>query len=473
MAEHTTIRCRPDKSAWLLVVIFGGSGGCGLALLQSSPPSQQDWATGILYALCLAIGVGMAFYLRRAVVLADAQGLRWRGLGRWHVAAWADITDYYERWPVNKQRVILMVVAAGQERLSLRGDLWSHTDAPRAIINKQATAADCQTWDVWGTRPNRDWPHTFDYNTSDNRMMPVLCGLFVVSLLMLLFHACHGIARTFVQLGTGWGLASCAALLFGLLPMALMGYLIFRSTEDLWHRRRDKITVSREGIRHEREGMCLDSSWTDIQDYRLLPRAGLSVAAPCLVTTRQGSFSFTAPLAGFRVLQKVIADHATAAKSQCWDTAQQEVLGGVGSRWSSGCEGVGERVFHYRTRTVRALLLLPTSLALLPMLSLTLAQAGLVAHGPSWSFALFVWAVVLWCWWRYHVACIQVSADEIAQRTPWGWRRLRWDQVEQFTVREDFGTLVGSGTRIRFWMGIADAEALRAEIARRDVHAKT
>lgn len=471
MPAETVVRCRPDKATWLLALIFGGGGGCGLALLPSSLPSQNDWMNDILFAICLAIGVGLAVYLLRAVVLADAQGLRWRGLGRWHAAAWADITDYHERWPSNKQRVVLTVVEAGQEKLALRGDLWSHTDALRNSISERATAADCQTWEVWGTRPDRDWPHTFDYHTSDNRMMPVLCGLFVALLLMLLFNAWHGITRTFMQLGTGWGLTSCAVLLFGLLPMTLMGYLVFRSAEDLRQRRRDTITVSLKGIHYECEGICLDSSWADIQDYQLLPRVGLSVAAACLVTTRQGSFSFTASLSSFRVLQKVIADHATAATSQKWDSAEQEMLGGGGSRWSSGCEGVGERVFHYRSRTVRALLLLPTFLALLPLLGLVLAQAGLVAQGPPWSFAVLVWAVTLWCWWRYQAACIQVSATEIAQRTSWGWRYLRWEQVERFTLRDDFGILVGGRTRIRFWISIADAEELQSVIIRRAVNA--
>ena len=55
-------------------------------------------------------------------------------------------------------------------------------------------------------------------------------------------------------------------------------------------------------------------------------------------------------------------------------------------------------------------------------------------------------------------------------------RFLRWEQVECFHMSGDapfkFGNVVGEGTRIRFWIGIADLEELKAEIARRAVNSR-
>ena len=74
--------------------------------------------------------------------------------------------------------------------------------------------------------------------------------------------------------------------------------------------------------------------------------------------------------------------------------------------------------------------------------------------------------------WR----AIQVDASGITQRAIFGPRRLRWEQVERFYISGGdafkFGNVVGAGTRIRFWIGIADLEELKAEIARRAVNSR-
>ena len=74
------------------------------------------------------------------------------------------------------------------------------------------------------------------------------------------------------------------------------------------------------------------------------------------------------------------------------------------------------------------------------------------------------------------MASIQVDASGITQRAIFGPRRLRWEQVERFYISGGdafkFGNVVGAGTRIRFWIGIADLEELKAEIARRAVNSR-
>ena len=67
------------------------------------------------------------------------------------------------------------------------------------------------------------------------------------------------------------------------------------------------------------------------------------------------------------------------------------------------------------------------------------------------------------------------------QYTPFGKKSIAWDDVTRFYMsagssqRYDegglYGNVVGRNTHIRFWIGIADAEELKAEIARRAVNA--
>ena len=76
----------------------------------------------------------------------------------------------------------------------------------------------------------------------------------------------------------------------------------------------------------------------------------------------------------------------------------------------------------------------------------------------------------------YDTAWIKTDSLGITQHTLGVCRFLRWEQVERFHMSGDalfkFGNVVGAGTRIRFWIGIADLEELKAEIARRAVNSR-
>ena len=83
---------------------------------------------------------------------------------------------------------------------------------------------------------------------------------------------------------------------------------------------------------------------------------------------------------------------------------------------------------------------------------------------------------ILWAIWRYHQASIGIDGDGITQNVAFCRRFLRWDQVERFFKSGGdaymFGNVVGAGTRIRFWTGIADVEELKDEVARRAVNSR-
>jgi hypothetical protein len=91
-------------------------------------------------------------------------------------------------------------------------------------------------------------------------------------------------------------------------------------------------------------------------------------------------------------------------------------------------------------------------------------------------FAAVFSAAVAWAWWRYREAAIRTDERGIIQNTFFGPRQIAWGEIERCTVRGSdllkFGIVIGGGCRIRFWLGIGDAEELKAEIARRAYRAR-
>jgi len=102
-AEATeTIICRPDGSAlgifWTAIVLEALLLLCTFAnVFLASGPAWSDELIGLLMfnACLLPVSIVSGVYLRRACIIADMEGLRWRQGGRWRAAGWEDITAFY------------------------------------------------------------------------------------------------------------------------------------------------------------------------------------------------------------------------------------------------------------------------------------------------------------------------------------------------------------------------------------------
>ena len=161
-----------------------------------------------------------------------------------------------------------------------------------------------------------------------------------------------------------------------------------------------------------------------------------------------------------------------------WHSAESDVLGGAASLWSSRREGVGKRVYHYRTRTNRSLLSLALFFAVVPVLSILIQQwAGIAAKSSFMSatgLPLFLGLLVILGIWQYSKARIETDSEGITQRTLAGTRYFAWAEIIDYYQSGDdifkFGIVKSKDAKLWFWIGIANAEDLKLEIERQAIN---
>lgn len=480
-----SVCCRPAKVAWIFVAFFTVMGGLSLSLpwIEPRPRGMGDLiGTCLMASFFLIPALVCAVWAVRGRIIADERGLRWRGLGRWQSTAWDSVQDYYDKLPPSngKSAGLKSVVETRGGCLKFDRD-WSGTAALRASIERRAASARARTWGVLGTRPEDDWPRVFHYNTSDNRT-----SLWYISGCLLLLYGAilsRALPRTvgWVQ-ELGWGL--------GLAPLLVMLAVVFSYSLIFWvaafppleakRRKHQRITVSPSRLRFEDGDRAIEVPWSDVSDYFLASfPAKIAPGYLCRVVTNAGSFDFTAAVSEARLLRIIVSLYATEAKTRQWCSPDgDDLLGGQHSRWSGGCEGVGERVFHYRTRTNRAMLWFLAFFAILPLVPFAVDRwLGLPSRGDTGAIlttCALMGAAWLWTFWRYQAACVQIDSRGITQNTAQGKRFLAWAEVQDYYKSGSdiliFGNVVGASGRVRFWQGIADVEELQEEISRRAVH---
>ena len=475
---------KPDPWGWLWVAFFAGIGALLLWMLAESPTAPGEriplWAFGLAVGAPLFLSAGsFAWWLMRARVIADEWGLRWRWLGRWHLAAWDEVTDYFdERLPAQSGHrsagTHRAVVETPVGRLILVS-LLSNRDALRRVVARHAVHARALAWAEWGLRDEEAWPLVFGYDGAENRSRPWILGgcmavLLVIWGWMVLPHARQTVAAL------GWPMALAAALLLTvtlLLAPAVMSQETFARLLEARRRRSHSVLVEAGGIRYRTPEGEIAASWDQVTDYFVGPAPGwVKVGGPSVVVTRNGTFEFNRLLENAGTLRAIIQQRATSASTRGWQARDDERLGDEAACWISGCRGVGQRVVHYRTRANRAMLWFAAGHWLAFAVSAAIGPLReKIAELPVILFGVGLSLGVLWLTWRYFTAAILVDDRGITQRAWNGTRTLVWSQVEELsTIKADwlhFGTISGGGCRVRFWFAIADAEELQALITAR------
>jgi len=485
------VRCRPPRDFWALVGIFAFVGGIFLAmpLLALSRPgvSRFDlWGVALMASLAGFLPASLfSIWVLRATVVADEVGLRWRGMrGHWKSARWHEVTDYYEQRLPKQQYRNVIETSAGS--VSLNHD-WTNFAALRDVVEQKAVRARAQGWSVIGTRPEDDWPQVFHYETKENRRLPVRIATCLALLVAVMLWQ-HGTKILQVAMaapdapGRAWDLAG-----IGIVLLAMLAYLsmllslwlpILRATRS---HRGERITASLEGLVFEDGERRVTARWDEVTDYfRGEMGEWIKVHGSFIVVTRQGRFEFVSTIREWARLMQIIERYATAVARPGWPRRESDTIGSAAEQWSGGSEGVGQRIYHYRTYTNRALLWMPTGLTLVFCLVAGLTYLGLT---PGRDVAVGLWpaalcgAVALWGWWRFYAASVRTDEQGIVQYGLFGRKHIRWDDVQDYyLIVADVlsgAAVVSSTTRIWFSMLIADVSELQAEITRRAVHSRS
>lgn len=483
IAPMSAVRCRPPRTYWILLIFPGFYGSMAALASQAptkgGPPSPTETAVWEAIAgACLLLALGVALWLARACVVADASGLRWRGVGPWKAARWEDVRDFYEKVPTRLQAgssaaarpttVSIVETASGEVGVT---SLWSGADALREQVELRAVHSLTHVWEALGTRAVDPWPRVFDYDTLENRWAPRLW------LKLFLVYVVYMLVKPAMQLPAmagliGWATTLMTAGLYLLLvgSLGLIFLIPLAQYRAAGRRKAERITVSLGGIVFEDGSRRMEASWPDVSGYGMAYGKGASLCY--VVETRQGEFDFLASIRQAAVLRAVIQRCAAASADKEWCLrADPEALGGEAARWSGGAAGIGARAFHYRTRSYRAMLGLPLALCLVIGLLAVFAGLGLLpgtsAAGTAWGAAVCA-ALYFGGWYACRTCSIQADEESLTRVTPLGRHRLRWDQVEDYWLTAGgVGVVQGRGESLRFGSGIVGSEELKSEIVRR------
>lgn len=82
-------------------------------------------------------------------------------------------------------------------------------------------------------------------------------------------------------------------------------------------------------------------------------------------------------------------------------------------------------------------------------------------------------------WWLYYFASIRTDETGITQHTLFKRTTILWSEVRAYRLKSDLNSpwrtavIVGDRKIMKIWLGIADADDLKAEVARRAVNSRT
>ncbi len=418
---------------------------------------------------CVIVAILLAVWVGRTRIIADGAGLRWRRFGGWKCVGWGEVQDYYDRLSGQgqAQRAETRVIrtTAGEMRF---GCYWVGAQALRQAAEQRAIAA-AQEWGLIGTRSCDPWPRRFSYDTFSNRWSPRLL------LKLLLMFVVYGLVQPALSL-TGWAallgwrmtLTTAALYLLLILPLVAMLVKSLLDYRAVQKRMGERVTLNPDGLVFEDGTRRVDARWEEITGYGI-------VAGKYMVETGGGAFDFLGSIKKARLLRENIKLYAAQSADTQWKVlADAEALGGEVARWSGGQVGVGARMFHYRTRSVRAWLWYGVLLIVILCGTVAVTFFGsiygsLLGLLPFALLPLMLAAALLKGWQTYRWGGIYLDDDGLTQRRPLRQTRLMWAQVRDFYLADsNVGIVEGrDGRRVRFSSAIVGREELMAEIARR------
>jgi hypothetical protein len=477
---------RPGWAFWFLAAALGLAGVAGLFRMtaRASAPggvgeSWEAMAFGIFFfSALLAAGGYLALYAGQNVVVADADGLRWRAWRRWtpnqawQSCPWEDVTDFYvEAGAKGDSFGGGIRVETRDGHLLTVGAEWTQTTRlGEYLVERAVHADDARRLDgrrallPRAIRP-ASLPITFEYRADalhKLRRGTLLSGLGAVAFFGTILGALAVVAssRGRVDGPTPW-------LVFGglfLLVAFLLGWQVYGVLREvsraLVHAAEGrKLVASRDGLTCWQDGESVFLPWGAIIGWEFAFEAthkGASNPPPTGVRIRaeNGREVILNSLAGnFHLLRLLLREYATEGVEYNLTRNEAEALGGVARRWSGGEEGKGARVFHVWTRANLKIL---GSLALFPTLFGFLALQSWFRFRSLDGLEPLLWFTALLCalplfqvYWMA-VARVEVDRDGLTRVGPRGRRTFLWDEIARYNVEGGIFLETRDGRRIEF-----------------------
>ena len=317
-----TVVCRPAGGmvalcwtafvleALLMLLIFSN------VFLSSGLVWSMDLVMLLIGNICFMTWsiLGM-LYLRRAYVIANAKGLRWRQIGRWQEIAWQDVTAFYGyrqsgSGSSSKAKLSVKIInSTGSPVLDLSPEEWSSPAQLLKSIKQNAREAAGPGLSGPWVKKNPILPFSCRYDTTINRN--ILGWMEKVHKYGLLAVAVYFALQWFTtQTLPGWEWLLTPTGLFVLVKQALPLVLrpMYRATQP---RLGDKVIADQEGLRFVTTQIDTTVRWADITDFY---RVGIRY----VIVTATGKFDFLDTLTDAERLRAVVPLLAVNAGKTGW-----------------------------------------------------------------------------------------------------------------------------------------------------------
>ncbi len=402
----------------------------------------------LLICACVVLQVYVLFLQCGRV---DGEGIRWRNRKGRCLTRWSEVTDFYRTIGSG------FVVKTERDTILFRADL-AHAEPVRDFIAARCgERLDLSAWELYGLRP-RDFPQDFGYSEQ-------ICQRKARGGRVLLWTApillCGGtIAALLFESTLGGRIAIGIALLSLFAALELSGLSLARTVAAARKRAGQKFTTQADGFTYDTGREAVTVAWGDVIGYDFNPQATRRRARlfPPLdvlrLRTEQGQeFHFLAAIDRVELWKETVRRLATNGIETKIDAERAQALGGVGLCWSGGVEGVGDRVFHARTRANLFPLIVAGTVSLFP-LAFAIADLRGWIDAPLVSVALplliaagldIALAVL------FYTRRVAIGADGISHRVAWRRTHIPWREVAVW--KSDLGGIridATDGTRLRF-----------------------
>lgn len=415
-----------------------------------------------MYALFGVPALWILAYLLRARIVVNDEGIFLRGLRRTVSASWSQIEDFELRDPTLKQSLLKLPIACikvGDKWHSI-SNTYSHYDELLERIAREAKWSRSREWLRNDLREDGEWPKTFVYK--DASVWRIFGPFLLQSALLcslLLFEPKNNSTNPGPLIVT-WG------------SLCLVPFAEYFSRRKLRHYIAQKVTATPAGLFQNETFL----TWEEIEAYYYEVIPGAFNIRLCVVETKHERLEWVSGISDAKTLNRLVQDRARNATTPNWAYrygADSDVIGGAASLWKDGDIGVGPKIYHYRTRTLRALLYGGLVMSLVMLVPLTIGpiypdRQAAIDSSPllSATLAVFLSGLTLFGLCRYLFASLQCEERGLLQIGLRSERFIPWDEVEKIVFNGSYTVVCGHRAKIRFGL-VADLEGLWEEIEKR------
>lgn len=420
----------------------------------------------------------------RIRVIADAQGLRWRGIAGWKSATWPQVSNYYNI-PLPQNR-IGSVVETENGKIKLE-DL-DHGKHLKEIVQMRAKWASSQSWETKEhprLSPQLTGPETFTVNRHAMRDFWLWLMYAAVFLPLIIIYAgverwdahlvlLQNLDQTRRTLGLWWAVGT---FLTGLLPYLGLVALIaitWPQARGARQRRDESITVSPEGILWQNAATrrTVWSPWQDVIDYYVAGLPGcVATDVRYVIKTAHGNFDFVGYKNDERLRAVIKRYCAAQGLEQEWESQRY--------RQQQPLNILATNTFTYRHRLSKTMLWFGLALTGGVWGSIIQQYYGWAQHNEfsdilaGLFFAIPLSIGILWSFWRYFSFQIITDDKGITQRNGRRTKFIAWPEVEEYEFDSMNIVIRSQRQTLRCFTLIGNKKALMQIIETRAVNSKT